>query len=83
MFAKPWVILEISDFGKICCFLGQDFDDNISDCFDSHAQFIMTMIMMLMGITIVMWMIFMLCGESVKEYSTVYENIFGHGIKDT
>ena len=24
MFAKPWVILEISDFGKICCFLGQD-----------------------------------------------------------
>ena len=54
MFAKPWVILEISDFVKICCFLGQDFDDNMSDCVDSHAQLVMTIVMMQMGITIVM-----------------------------
>ena len=67
MFAKPWVILEISDFVKICCFLGQDFDDNMSDCFDSHAWLFMTMMIMLMGITIAMWMIFMLCGEFIER----------------
>ena len=54
MFAKPWVILEISDFGKISCFLGQDFDDNIKVCVDSQAFLVMTMMTMLMGITMIM-----------------------------